>query len=516
MRSAVRDLLEALGEDPDREGLVETPERVARFLTEFTSGSDVDPASMLETRFSAEHDEMIIVKDIPFASLCVWSKQPVNTVEGQKRAADVNVGDRLWTFDDDGALTTTDVVSVGWRRVSELVALRAGSGTIRLSVEHPVLTPDGWTEARDLKPGTKVQYTVPKRLCQQRYDVKEGYELGYVLGAVGSDGSIQEGRRIALVVNDRAFAEKYRACLIEAFGADAQIEEIDVPSGFLGRLVPMFRVRLVSRHVGTLLLHWFGGNKRTKTFHFPRVVLRSEEMMRGFIDGYCDGDGSWHADGSGERTVVSANEGFLRELGTVFGNAPTKQRSGIWTLYVPVHWARERKRGRFEFEPRDVPLLPRDAEWIEIEHVERVRQLGTKPFRVYSFHCEPHHSFLVGGVKVKNCEHHMVPFVGRAHVGYIPNKNGQVTGLSKLARVVDVVSKRLQMQERLTSQIADAIESALDPRGVIVIVEAEHMCMSMRGVRKPGHTTVTSAVRGGFRENVATRAEAMTIIRGGG
>ncbi len=114
------------------------------------------------------------------------------------------------------------------------------------------------------------------------------------------------------------------------------------------------------------------------------------------------------------------------------------------------------------------------------------------------------------------CEHHLVPFAGKAHVGYIPNKSGQVTGLSKLARVVDVVSKRLQMQERLTSQIADAIESALDPRGVIVIVEAEHMCMSMRGVRKPGHTTVTSAVRGGFRENVATRAEAMTIIRGGG
>ena len=113
------------------------------------------------------------------------------------------------------------------------------------------------------------------------------------------------------------------------------------------------------------------------------------------------------------------------------------------------------------------------------------------------------------------CEHHMVPFAGRAHVGYIPNKNGEVTGLSKLARVVDVVAKRLQMQERLTSQIADAIEAALDARGVIVVVEAEHMCMSMRGVRKPGHTTVTSALRGVFRQNVATRAEAMAIIRGG-
>lgn len=113
------------------------------------------------------------------------------------------------------------------------------------------------------------------------------------------------------------------------------------------------------------------------------------------------------------------------------------------------------------------------------------------------------------------CEHHLVPMVGRAHVGYIPNRLGQVTGLSKLARVVDVVSRRLQMQERLTTQVADAIQKALDPRGVVVVVEAEHLCMSMRGVTKPGHLTVTSAVRGVFRENAATRAEAMAIIRGG-
>ncbi|MEX2393081.1 MAG: GTP cyclohydrolase I FolE [Actinomycetota bacterium] len=113
------------------------------------------------------------------------------------------------------------------------------------------------------------------------------------------------------------------------------------------------------------------------------------------------------------------------------------------------------------------------------------------------------------------CEHHLVPFRGVAHVGYIPSKTGEVTGLSKLARVVDMVAKRLQMQERMTAQVADAIERALDPRGVIVVVEAEHMCMSMRGVNKPGHTTVTSSVRGVFRENVATRAEAMAIIRGG-
>ena len=110
------------------------------------------------------------------------------------------------------------------------------------------------------------------------------------------------------------------------------------------------------------------------------------------------------------------------------------------------------------------------------------------------------------------CEHHLVPWIGKAHVAYIPNEKGQITGLSKLARVVDVISRRPQVQERLTTQIADAIETALDPRGVLVVVEAEHLCMTMRGVRKPGSQTVTSAVRGIFRDNDATRAEAMGFI----
>ena len=112
------------------------------------------------------------------------------------------------------------------------------------------------------------------------------------------------------------------------------------------------------------------------------------------------------------------------------------------------------------------------------------------------------------------CEHHGLPFIGTANVAYIPNKEGQITGLSKLARVVDTLSRRLQVQERLTTQIADAIEKALDPRGVLVVLEAEHLCMTMRGVSKPGSRTVTSAVRGQFRKNDATRAEAMRLISG--
>ncbi|HEU5302905.1 MAG TPA: GTP cyclohydrolase I FolE [Acidimicrobiia bacterium] len=110
------------------------------------------------------------------------------------------------------------------------------------------------------------------------------------------------------------------------------------------------------------------------------------------------------------------------------------------------------------------------------------------------------------------CEHHLVPFAGRAHVAYIPGEDGRITGLSKIARLVDGYSHRPQVQERLTTQVADALVQELQPSGVLVMVEAEHLCMSMRGVKKPGALTVTSAVRGLFKTNAATRSEAMSLI----
>jgi GTP cyclohydrolase IA len=120
---------------------------------------------------------------------------------------------------------------------------------------------------------------------------------------------------------------------------------------------------------------------------------------------------------------------------------------------------------------------------------------------------------LVRDIEVySTCEHHLVPFFGRAHVAYIPNEKGQITGLSKLARLVDIYARRPQVQERMTSQIADALMRVLEPRGALVVIEAEHLCMSMRGVRKPGAKTVTSAVRGIIRDSARTRAEAMSLL----
>ena len=110
------------------------------------------------------------------------------------------------------------------------------------------------------------------------------------------------------------------------------------------------------------------------------------------------------------------------------------------------------------------------------------------------------------------CEHHLAPFFGKAHIAYIPAKSGRICGISKLARLLDVYARRPQVQERLTSQVADTLMEQLEPQGVIVVIEAEHLCMSMRGVKKPGSKTTTSAVRGSFKRNQATRSEALSLI----
>ncbi|WP_166755999.1 GTP cyclohydrolase I FolE [Modestobacter marinus] len=143
--------------------------------------------------------------------------------------------------------------------------------------------------------------------------------------------------------------------------------------------------------------------------------------------------------------------------------------------------------------------------------------LGQDPYDVLATTFDEDHDELVLVKDIpmySTCEHHLVPFHGRAHVGYIPGADGRVTGLSKLARLVEVYARRPQVQERMTRQIADALFEVLKPQGVIVVVEAEHLCMAMRGVRKPGSTTLTSAVRGIFRESPATRSEAMSLILG--
>ncbi len=178
-------------------------------------------------------------------------------------------------------------------------------------------------------------------------------------------------------------------------------------------------------------------------------------------------------------------ERAVREILLAIGEDP--ERDGLIDTPARVARAYAEQFAGLRQEPEDVLTTVFDAEYDEMVLVRGIELYST-------------------------CEHHLVPFFGNAHVGYIPNVKGQITGLSKLARLVDVYARRPQVQERMTSQIADAMMTVLEPRGVIVVIEAEHLCMSMRGVRKPGAKTVTSAVRGSFLESDSTRAEAMSLL----
>jgi GTP cyclohydrolase I len=168
-------------------------------------------------------------------------------------------------------------------------------------------------------------------------------------------------------------------------------------------------------------------------------------------------------------------------------------------------------------EDPDRPGLQDTPQRVARAYAETFAGLWQDPYEVLATTFDEDHDemVLVKDIPMySTCEHHLVPFHGRAHVGYIPGADGRVTGLSKLARLVEVYARRPQVQERMTRQIADSLFEVLKPQGVIVVIEAEHLCMAMRGIRKPGSTTVTSAVRGIFRDNPATRSEAMSLVLG--
>jgi GTP cyclohydrolase I len=204
-------------------------------------------------------------------------------------------------------------------------------------------------------------------------------------------------------------------------------------------------------------------------------------------DGTDPSAGSRPPDGDRRQFDLPRIERAIREILAAIGEDP--DRDGLRNTPARVARAYAEQFAGLRQRPQDVLTTMFDADHDEMVLVRDIEVYGT-------------------------CEHHLVPFIGVAHIGYIPNEKGQITGLSKLARLVDVYARRPQVQERMTSQIADALVTSLEPRGVVVVIEAEHLCMTMRGVRKPGARTVTSAVRGAFRDSNVTRAEAMSLIYG--
>jgi GTP cyclohydrolase I len=435
VQRGVRLLLEGIGEDLARDGMRDTPTRVARMYEEITTGLREDSSEVLQVVFEEGHDEMVMVRDIPMYSICVARSQLVDAVGGQKRARDVQVGDQLWTL-HEGRVQATRVTAIQSRRTKELVEVRTEKGAVQVTPDHPFATPHGWIEAKDLE-GTVVEWTPPRSLCRPLL----GYDSGCAVGAICADGTVAE--RYSSLFDDQSFAKRFAVAMEQAIGVETRLEPVERPSGFLAQ----------------------------------------------------------------GRTVVSANVPLLTDLAAAIGARFTPGRdSRASSLYVADSWYR---RHGFKRESHRTDLI--ESRWVRVEGVRRIHA-RRRPFTVYSFTCDPDPTFLISGHLTHNCEHHLLPFIGRAHVAYIPNRQGQITGLSKLARLVDGLAKRPQVQERLTSQVADALVERLDPQGALVVIEAEHLCMSMRGVRKPGAITVTSAVRGVFRASMPTRLEAMNLI----
>jgi len=513
--SLIEQLLKELGEDVTREGLDRTPDRVEKALRYLTSGYGQDVNAVLnDALFVEDYDEMVVVKDIDFFSLCVPSKQIVNAVSGAKPAREVRVGDRLWTL-AQGFLKETTVTQITSRLTRDIVEVSTTGGRFEVTPDHPIMTDGGWREAQHLEAGARVEWTNPKSLCRTPYELKPGYPLGYVLGAVAADGSIQEGRRICVTVKSAQFAEKYCEMLSTAVPSlTPRIEAVRVPSSYLNKEIPMFRVRTVSRVIGEKFCRWLGvsesgSRSKTESFEFPAVVTSSFGMMRGFLDGYADGDGN--DDARGGRRIFSTNHRFMAGLGDAL-KATVGRHGHISRIYVPRHWRHAEWPARHGFTPETEFYVPIDSTFSTVRGVRRLPR-AKKPHTVYSFKCEPYPTFLVSGHLGHNCEHHLLPFIGKCHVAYMPKR--KIVGLSKIPRLVEMYSRRLQVQERLTTQIANTLNDVLQPRGVAVVMEGIHLCMLMRGVEKQNSKAVTSAMLGAFRDRPETRAEFMELIKAG-
>lgn len=291
------------------------------------------------------------------------------------------------------APTRPEVVDVSVARTRALVDVTTRHATFAVAPDQLLRTSGGWIPACDAA-GAALAWAQARKLCRERLVIRPGYQLGYLVGATCSDGTVGKNY-VSLVVNDEGFAAKYAGALTGVTGLDARLEAVTMPSGYLGRDVPGFRVRVVSSYLADLMRQYTGGDAHHMRQRFPRVVLRDEETFGGFLDGYEDGDGCritrWPA-----RVLTSSNAPFLAEIAQIVGARFTPRTNGLSShLVVADSWP---KRGTFRAEEHAVQLD--ESAWVDISAVTP-RAPSAKPSTLYAFGLAPHSGFLVSGHLVR-------------------------------------------------------------------------------------------------------------------
>jgi GTP cyclohydrolase I len=463
-----RELLKFIGENPAREGLEETPQRFLKAWKHWTSGYTQDPAEILKTfEDGAEGcDQLILVKDIPIYSHCVVGSTFVETPQGRIPIKHLKDGDWVYTVDPEtkelGVVRCENPRMT--RENAELVRVYSDNDTVLCTPDHRFLTHNrGWVEAQYLQAGDSI----------------------VSLYRAAGDRSTPYPKLIT--TRNTRWTESLGGLRIEG------VSEAVPEHRFVFGKVSGEPIR--SRFGRTKALHHKDGNRWNNIpENLERVSILEHNRTHGRFQGETNQEGN------------PAYETRKKAAAEASGRAEVRQKRAD---SVRRYWQRLKQdpdalAARNQKTSDGILASKRNHRIIAVEPVSWRED-------VYCMSVPGTQTFFANGMAVHNCEHHLAAIFGVAHIGYIPN--GRIVGLSKLARVADIFARRLQVQERLTNQIADALEEHLKPQGVAVIIQARHFCMESRGVEKMGSATVTSAMRGVFRQEPEARAEFMSLIK---
>ena len=439
--------------------------------------------------------DLVIVKDIPFSSTCFTGKTPVRMKDGLKYIKDVEVGDIAITFNEEGNIEEKRVTHLMRHTTRETVNVHTERGRkIRCTPDHPFYVENvGWTNAEDLVEGDKLRALNNSRgfkgASTWDYTINENYSLGYVLGAIASDGSTNRNQ-VRLEVNDLEFAEKFRDHMYKAFNIKAEITKTEYSSGYTpNKHTHRNLVRVISGYLVDYLKQVFGGSTDSKEFKFPKIVLNSYDIFKGFVNGYFEGDGSSYKEINAR--IITTNKEFAKEFSSILGGYHYEKENGdysnIHTVGVPLHLLdmnrREYEKIKYEemweeeFKNEEKVVI---NPLVAYDYITLIEELPKYKVNVYNFEVEDNHTYLANDIWVHNCEHHFMPFMGTISVGYVPNKS--IVGLSKIPRAVKFFSKKPQIQERLVQEIADYLNGIIEPKAIYVIArDSVHTCVLCRG-----------------------------------